>query len=77
MTRILSGKDIVFDNVGMAMSLMKSCVGLSYYVIQRTLLTALKRTIFEYNVDIIPTQIKIDTSIWKELIDQEFKNKRL
>ena len=76
-TRILSGKDIVFDNVGMAMSLMKSCVGLSYYVIQRTLLTALKRTIFEYNVDIIPTQIKIDTSIWKELIDQEFKNKRL
>lgn len=69
--KILSGKNFSFDSQSKANSIIKKCVGLSYYVVQRTLLTALKRSIFDLNTDILPSEIKIKTSIWKSLIEQE------
>ena len=69
--KILSGKNFSFDSQSQANSIIKKCIGLSYYVVQRTLLTALKRSIFDLNTDILPSEIKIKTSIWKSLIEQE------
>lgn len=52
-------------------SIVKDATGLSYYSIQKTLITAIKRTLFNNiannNIN-VPT---IDTKIWKELIIAE------
>lgn len=74
--KILSGKNFSFDNQSKANNIIKKCVGLSYYVVQRTLLTALKRSIFDLNTDILPSEIKIKTDIWKSLIEQEIDSLR-
>jgi AAA+ superfamily predicted ATPase len=69
--KILKGKDFSFDNKKRAETIMKKCEGLSYYIIQKTLLTSLKRSIFDLKVDIIPAKVKIKTSVWGQLIDHE------
>jgi AAA+ superfamily predicted ATPase len=58
-------------NVG---SIIKESVGLSYYSIQKTLVTAIKRTIFKLDEQAIPMQAVIRTDIWKSLISQEKKS---
>ncbi len=68
---VLSGTDFKFDNAQKALKLQEECKGLSYYIIQRTLVTAIKRSILNLNSDIIPKPIKIETSIWEQLIYQE------
>lgn len=54
-------------------TIIKAALGLSYYSIQKTLITAIKRSIFK-NIAIksvtIPT---IDMRVWKELLDAEKK----
>ncbi len=63
-----------FDNKKTASSLVKSCIGLSYYSIQKTLITAIKRSLFERtDAKTIPLTAKIATSVWKNLIESEKK----
>ena len=68
---VLSGTNFVFDKPAKAKTLEKKCVGLSYYVIQKTLITAIKRSILNMDKDILPKKIKIETSAWEQLIEQE------
>ena len=68
---VLSGTNFKFDDGRKALRLQKLCVGLSYYIIQRTLITAIKRSILNMQADILPKTIKIDTSIWEKLIKEE------
>lgn len=54
-------------------SIVKSALGLSYYSIQKTLITAIKRSIFnKMDEKSIATPV-IDVAIWKELIANERK----
>lgn len=72
-TNILKSGQFTFDNSKSATSIIKSSIGLSYYSIQKSLLSAVKRSIFsqlEEKKIVIP---KIDTKIWKDLIAQEKK----
>jgi AAA+ superfamily predicted ATPase len=70
----LKNGKFTFDNKRTASSLVKSCLGLSYYSIQKTLITAIKRSLFEKTVEkVIPLTAKIKTSVWKDLIVYEKK----
>lgn len=69
--KTLKDKKYKFDNQTKANCIIKESIGLSYYTIQRTLLTALKRSLFEKGININFENIKIDTSIWGLLIKQE------
>lgn len=51
--------------------IIKSCQGLSYYSIQRTLINAIKRSIFYKKENIKDIYPKINTSLWMELIEKE------
>lgn len=53
--------------------IVKSCVGLSYYSIQKTLITAIKRSIFSAPPHVIPRTAAIHAAAWRELIDREKK----
>jgi SpoVK/Ycf46/Vps4 family AAA+-type ATPase len=70
---ILKSGQFKFDNQKTANSIIKACVGLSYYSVQKSLLSAIKRSIFKQvgTKTIFP---KIDTKIWKSLILQERKS---
>lgn len=70
----LKNGKFTFDNKRTAASLVKSCLGLSYYSIQKTLITAIKRSLFEKTDEkVIPLTAKIKTSVWKDLIVYEKK----
>lgn len=63
-----------FDNLTRANAAMKSSIGLSYYSIQKTLITAIKRSLFETKqTDVIPMTAKVNTTIWATLIATEKK----
>ena len=68
---VLNGTNFVFDKPEKAKSVEKKCVGLSYYIIQKTLITAIKRSILNMGKDILPQRIKIETSVWEQLVEQE------
>jgi len=69
-----SGK-FKFDKVNSADSIMKSAVGLSYYSIQKTLVTAIKQSLFKLKNEneTIPLKTTVNTGIWKVLIEDEKK----
>lgn len=71
----LDGKNITFDNKNKANSIMNKCIGLSYYIIQHTLLTALKRSLLDLEVDILPKKIQINTATWESLVTKEVQDK--
>jgi len=62
-----------FDNKTRANKIIKDSKGLSYYSIQKTLITAIKRSLFAQSDIETKLSSKIDTSIWKQLIDAEKK----
>lgn len=68
---VLDGTNFVFDNIDKAKSVEQKCVGLSYYIIQKTLITAIKRSILNMDKDILPQKIEIDSSVWEQLVEQE------
>ncbi len=68
---VLIETKFVFDKPNQAKAIEKECVGLSYYIIQKTLITAIKRSVLNMKQDILPQKIEIDTSIWKQLVEQE------
>ena len=61
-----------FDHQSEVTPLIKNAIGLSYYSIQKTLVTAIKRSLFaEKNIKEVSEIRKIKTSIWKSLILKE------
>ena len=60
-----------FDKKSIAEKIIKNCTGLSYYSIQKTLITAIKRSLFATSEIEKKLTGKIDTNIWKELVEDE------
>jgi len=60
-----------FDKPKSVGGIIKDSIGLSYYTIQKTLITAIKRSLFDLPKDSLPSTAKINTAIWKELILKE------
>jgi len=61
-----------FDDKKKSVDLMKEAVGLSYYSIQKTLITAIKRSLFDQNEsDFSAKRAEINTAIWHQLIENE------
>lgn len=60
-----------FDKPKSVHGIIKESLGLSYYTIQKTLITAIKRSLFDLPKDSLPSTAKINTAIWKELILKE------
>lgn len=63
-----------FDSPAAVKTIIKESEGLSYYSIQKTLVTAIKQSIFNQSEKIKELVVSIDTSIWKELIASEKRN---
>lgn len=67
----LKNGNFSFDSKIKANKVIKNSVGLSYYSIQKTLVTAIKRSLFAMSNPDNVISAKIDTSIWQKLIDIE------
>lgn len=67
----LSKSGFEFSNKKEAAKVMTQCVGLSYYSIQKTLLTALKRSLFQQSDDELKVITKINSHTWKNLVIAE------
>lgn len=63
-----------FKNKSIANKLTKECKGLSYYSIQKTLINAIKKSLFAKNRPTNSLITYIDTTIWMELIQSEKKS---
>lgn len=68
---IIKPNPFKFDSVRKANNLMKKCQGLSYYIIQKTLITAIKRTLLNQEKDIKSLNVIISTDEWSKLIESE------
>lgn len=71
--KTLSDSPFSFDNKDKSQHIIADSVGLSYYTIQKTLFTAIKRSLFMQQGK-AKKLLKIQTNIWAELIDQECKH---
>lgn len=61
-----------FDKPKSIRNAVESAQGLSYYSIQKTLVTAIKRSLFSHSEDNVkPLTVTISTNVWKELILEE------
>lgn len=60
-----------FDKKITSNKIIKECLGLSYYSIQKTLVTAIKRSLFATKEPEKKLSGKIDTQIWKVLVEAE------
>ena len=71
--KTLLSTNFAFDNKKAINTIIKKCAGLSYYTIQKTLITSIKRSLFD-KIENKSISMRINTQIWKELIDQELSN---
>lgn len=69
----LKNGQFTFDNKTRANKIIKDSKGLSYYSIQKTLITAIKRSLFAQSDIETKLSSKINTTIWSQLIDAEKK----
>ncbi len=60
-----------FDSAPKAKQVIKKAVGLSYFSIQKTLITALKRSLFQLEQPEKMIAPKISAVIWADLLEQE------
>jgi AAA+ superfamily predicted ATPase len=67
----LKNSKFKFNKTTSVSTLIKQAVGLSYYSIQKTLISAIKRSLFNQNDKIIPIVPTIQIDIWKQLLDAE------
>ncbi|WP_346986210.1 ATP-binding protein [Chryseobacterium sp. POE27] len=67
----LKNGNFKFDNKAAANRIIKQSIGLSYYSIQKTLITAIKRTLFASTEPKNLLSAQINTSIWKTLVETE------
>jgi AAA+ superfamily predicted ATPase len=70
----LKNGQFIFDSKAAANKIIKTCIGLSYYSIQKTLITAIKRSLFASPETETKFLGKINTVIWKQLIEAEKKS---
>lgn len=66
-----------FDDTMAANSIIKSAIGLSYYSVQKSLLVAIKRSIFSQIEEKKQISQKISTKIWKSLVAIEKKSHKI
>lgn len=66
---VLMNGQFTFDRKNILATILKEANGLSYYSIQKSLIGAIKRSIFDSKGN--DKHIKIKTSIWKELLNLE------
>lgn len=64
----------VFDKPKLLPSIIKECQGLSYYSIQKTLISTIKRGLFEMEKKIIGVKTKINTALWLQILKKEKKD---
>lgn len=70
----LKNGKFVFDNEKNLASIIRTAKGLSYYSIQKTLITSIKHSLFALDTierESVPLKASIDTAIWKVLILEE------
>ena len=60
-----------FDKPNSVNLIIKFAQGLSYYIIQKTLVTAIKRSLFDQVGKAENIKSTISTSVWRELIEEE------
>ncbi|WP_426092754.1 AAA family ATPase [Flavobacterium sp. DSR3-2] len=70
----LKNGNFTFDNKTKANTIIKKSLGLSYYSIQKTLVTAIKRSLFAIENPELTLNAKINTSVWQNLIEIEKKS---
>ncbi len=70
----LRNVNFTFDNKTKVSEIVNLSSGLSYYSIQKTLINAIKRSIFDQYEKIKQLSPKIKTSVWKDLILEEKKS---
>lgn len=69
--KTIKGEAFKLDKPTTLKKIIKACTGLSYYSIQKTLITSIKRSLLEQNGNLSNDNIKIDTNLWIELIGKE------
>lgn len=67
----LKSSNLTFDKPRKVKNIIKKCLGLSYYSIQKTLITTIKRSILKRPSDISTIVSKIDTTLWLEFVLKE------
>ena len=73
-SKTLKNGQFIFNKPKALNATIKLCIGLSYYSIQKTLITSIKRSLFiNSNNKAVPMSAVIDMDIWKRLIQQEKK----
>lgn len=70
----LKNGNFTFENKTKANTIIKKSLGLSYYSIQKTLVTAIKRSLFAIENPELTLNAKINTSVWQNLIEIEKKS---
>lgn len=63
-----------FDEPQKTKQIIKSALGLSFYSVQRTLITAIKRSLFSQKKNSTHIKPIIESKMWAELINQEKKS---
>ncbi len=69
--KTLSNGIFEFDNKRNLTKIIKACYGLSYYTIQKTLITTIKRSLLSISDEEKDKKPKIDTKLWISLIEKE------
>lgn len=62
-----------FDKPSAVAQIITAAKGLSFYSIQKTLVTAIKRSLFDQQDKVVAIGTKISTATWKELVAEEKK----
>jgi AAA+ superfamily predicted ATPase len=70
-TLTLKNGNFNFDKPKYLPKIIKNAVGLSYYSIQKTLITAIKRSLFDQNNKSLPEVALINIGIWEQLLEEE------
>jgi SpoVK/Ycf46/Vps4 family AAA+-type ATPase len=69
--KTLSNGIFEFDNKRNLTKIIKACQGLSYYTIQKSLITTIKRSLLSLAHEQKDLKPKIDTKLWISLIEKE------
>ena len=74
--KTLSNEAFKLDSPKSLNAIVTLCQGLSYYEIQKTLISTIKRSLFDRTDNVSKLMPKIDTQLWKELIKKVQPEKR-
>lgn len=69
--KLLRPESFALDYPLQLVNIVKACKGLSYYTIQQTLFTAVKRSLIALGPDAQPLQVEVQTHVWKDLLARE------